>query len=352
MNAPVRYREIEVSGTPAQMGEQLGEEAREKIRGFSAVALERVNKTVAVSRESALVAAGESIEPVRTYSPGMLDEIEGMARSSGVSVPELLLLQIRNQLRPDGDSGCTAFSLSPAVATGSIVGQNWDNDPALDPFTIVLTRRPTGEPAFLSVTQAGLIAYIGVSEAGIGLCMNTLPAPSGDAGVPLYFAIRGIYQATGLAGAAEAVRRARRPIAINALLATPDGPADLEITIDSVHVLADPGTGIVTHTNHCLHPELVHHNESFPELIQSGPRLRRIDALLKEAPKPLTVPVLQDMLRDHHGHPTSICRHANDHPENGFWTSVFSVVIEADAGVMHLSRGFICGSPFESFAMN
>ena len=58
------------------------------------------------------------------------------------------------------------------------------------------------------------------------------------------------------------------------------------------------------------------------------------------------------MLRDHHGHPTSICRHANDHPENGFWTSVFSVVIEADAGVMHLSRGNPCGSPYESYALN
>jgi len=352
MSGPVRYREVEVSGTPVEMGEQLGEAAREEIRGFSAVALERVNKTITVSRESALTTATACIEHVRSYSPAMLAELEGMARSSGVSVPELLLLQIRNQLLPDSDAGCTAFSLSPAVATGSIVGQNWDNDPALDPFTIMLTRRPTGEPAHLTVTQAGLIAYIGVSEAGIGLCMNTLPAPSRATGLPLYFAVRGVYQATGLAGAAEAVRRAPRAIPLNIILATPEGPADLETTIDAVHVLTDSGAGVITHTNHCLHPELVHHNDAFPELIQSGPRLRRIDALLEEAPKPLTVPMLQDMLRDHDGHPTSICRHANDHPGNGFWTSVFSVVIEADAGTMHVSRGNPCSCPYETYTLS
>ena len=39
MSASTRYREIEVRGTPRQMGEQLGEEARDEIRGFDAVAL-------------------------------------------------------------------------------------------------------------------------------------------------------------------------------------------------------------------------------------------------------------------------------------------------------------------------
>ena len=351
MNRPARYREIEVGGTPVEMGEKLGEAAREEIRGFSAVALDRVNKTITVSRESALTTATACIEYIHDYSPAMLAELEGMARSSGVSVPELILLQIRNQLQPDRDAGCTAVSLSPAVATGSIVGQNWDNDPALDPFTIMLTRRPTGEPAHLTVTQAGLIAYIGVSEAGIGLCMNTLPAPSRAVGVPHYFTVRGMYQATGLAGATEAVRRAQRAIPINVILATPEGPADLEITVDAVNVLTDSGSGVVTHTNHCLHPEFVHHNDDFPELIQSGPRLQRINSLLEQAPRPLTVPVLQDMLRDHDGHPTSICRHANDHPDNGFWTSVFSVIIEADAGVMHVSRGNPCTSPYEAYTL-
>ncbi|MFH1570814.1 MAG: C45 family peptidase [Gemmatimonadota bacterium] len=347
-----RYRQIEVSGSPSRMGEQLGEAAREEIRGFNAIALERVNKTVPVSRPRALACAAACVEEVRQYSPAMLAELEGMGRASGVSVPELMLLQIRNQLRPEGDAGCTAFALSPATATGHLVGQNWDNDPALDPFTVVLTRRPEGAPAHLSLTQAGLIAYIGVNDAGLGLCMNTLPAPSRPTGVPHYFTVRAILEARSLKGAVAAVERARRAIPANILLATPQGPADLEVTLDAVHVLTDPAGQLLTHTNHCLHPDLAAINDGFPELIQSRPRQARVAALLAGLPRPVGVAGLQQVLRDHEGYPTSICRHANDHPGDGYWTSVFSVVIEADARRLHASRGNPCCRPYETYALN
>src|SRR6185369_2131399 len=92
-----------------------------------------------------------------------------------------------------------------------------------------------------NVTQAGLIAYIGFSEAGIGACLNTLPAPSRELGVPHYFTLRGIYEARSRDEAAAAVRRAHRAIPANIMLITPQGPADFEITPDEVHVLTDDG---------------------------------------------------------------------------------------------------------------
>ena len=136
-----------------------------------------MNKTVAVSRDAALRLAAASIEPVRGYAPHMLDELEGMADGSGLSLEKIMLLQIRNQFQADTEAGCTAFALSAAATTEgtSVVAQNWDNDPAWDPFTVVLTRRPDGKPASMTVTQAGLIAYIGFNDRGMGLCVNTLP---------------------------------------------------------------------------------------------------------------------------------------------------------------------------------
>ena len=347
-----RYREIEVSGTPHDLGLQLGEAARDEIRGFAAVAMERVQKTIAISPEAALDQARACIPLVAAYASDMLAELEGVAESSGVSLDELMLLQIRNQLRDE--SGCTAFSLDPSITAGnhSIVAQNWDNDPVLDPFTVVLTRRPEGKPAIMDLTQAGLIAYIGLNDRGIGLCMNTLPAPSRPLGVPHYFTVRAIYESDSLEQAADAVGRAERAIPANILLATPQGPADLEVTVDDVHILRDPGTGIVTHTNHCLHPDLVPINEDFPELIESHPRKRRIDALLVDAPRPLQLEDLQNALRDHNGEPRSICRHANDHPETGFWVSVFSVIIEANTQRMHVSRGNPCENDYQTYTLN
>jgi isopenicillin-N N-acyltransferase-like protein len=343
-----RYPEFSVAGSPREMGRQIGEAAREQIRGFCDIALERVNRTVRVSLRSALDVAAASVPLAEAYAPHMVDELRGTAESAGVTLEQLVLLQIRNQLQPD-DGGCTSFSLAGSQGTGRIVAQNWDSDPALDEFTIVLTRRPTGQPAFVSITQAGLIAYIGCSDAGIGLCLNTLPAPSRKLGVPHYFLVRGVYEATTLSGAVQAFERAERAIPANVMLSTPEGPADLEVTLDHVRVLTDPAHRRVTHTNHCRHPDLVPINERFPELIQSHARQAQIDTLLSGDQPSLAE--LQDALRDHSGHPQSICRHTNDDPRFGFWQTVFSVIIEPEAGRLHITRGTPCDHPYEAYAM-
>lgn len=346
-----RYRHIEVSGSPRELGRQIGEAARDEIRGFAAIALERVNKTVRVSRARALDISRRSMDCAAEYAPDMLDELRGMSEAADVALDDMMLLQVRNQLCPEEDAACTGFAIAPrrSAEGRAIAAQNWDNDPALDPFTVVLTRRPAGKPALLNITQAGLIAYIGCNDAGMGVCMNTLPAPSRPVGVPHYFAVRAIYEQTSLDAAVAAVRRADRAIPGNVLLATPQGPADLELTLGQVHVLRDDE--LVVHTNHCLHPELVPINRDFPELIESGPRQRRIEQLLGPEPQ-VSLAQVQAALRDHDRHPHSICRHANEHPQTGFWTSVFSVVIEADQGRMHVSRGNPCTAPYETYSLN
>lgn len=345
-----RYREIVVTGSPREVGRQLGEAARDEIRGFAEIALERVNKTMRVSRERAMLIAARSTEFAHEYSLEMLEELHGIAESSHVPFAELMLLQVRNQLRPDADAGCTSISLAPTGVPkkGAIVAQNWDNDPALDPFTIVLTRKPSGKPALMNLTQAGLIAYIGFNDAGIGLCLNTLPAPSREVGVPHYFTVRGIYESTSLAGAIDAVRRAKRAIPANIMLGTPQGPADLEVTLDEVCVISGE-QGQVTHANHCKHPQLLAVNDDFPELIESYPRQQRIDKLLSEAGAPLSLEAVKTALKDHEGRPRSICRHPNDDPQTGSWQTVFSVIIEPDQQRMHVSRGTPCEHPYETY---
>ena len=354
MTPSSRYREIEVYGTPREMGRQLGEAAGEEIRGFAGIAVERVNKTVSISREQALATASACIPYVADYAPELLAELRGTAESSGVSLDELMLLQVRNQLRnrPDtgspNEGGCTAL----AARRPALVAQNWDSDPALDPYTVVLTRRPLAGPATLTVGQAGLIGYIGCGERGIGVCLNTLPAPSREVGVPHYFIVRRVLEAESLDAAIEAVRSAHRAIPANLILATPQGPADFEILIDDLRVLRpDGGADWLTHTNHCLHPALTGVNERFPELIESRPRKRRIDDLLEQAESGIDIGVAQAALRDHRDEPRSICRHTNDDPRHGFWISVFSVVIEADAGRMLVSRGTPCSNPYEAYRL-
>ena len=353
-SAPPRYREISVHGPPRELGRQIGEAAREELRAFCKIALERVNKTAVVSRTEADDLAASCLQDAEAYNPDLVEELRGMAEAAGLTLDDLMLLQIRNQLTAETEAGCTSLSLAAdkTVVGHGLVAQNWDNDPTLDDFTIVLTRHPEGQPSLTTVTQAGLIAYIGFNTAGLGACLNTLPAPSRARGVPHYFTLRDLYQQDCLEDAVSSIQRASRAIPANIILSTPQGPANLEVTIDAIHVLTDSAAGQLTHTNHCLHTDLLPINDDFPELIQSYPRKDRIDGLLNATSDRYGVESIKDALRDHQDHPRSICRHSNDDPETGFWQTVFSVIIEPAARRMHISRGTPCDRPYEIYELS
>jgi len=141
-----RYREVDVSGPPRELGRQIGEAAREETRGFCEVALERVNKTVSISMDRALDIARRSTQFAEQYRPDLVEELRGTAESAGVTLDDLMLLQVRNQFTPE-HGGCTSLAMQSSAPGRTVVAQTWDNDPLLDEFTIVLTRRPDGRPA-------------------------------------------------------------------------------------------------------------------------------------------------------------------------------------------------------------
>lgn len=348
-NPSSRYREIQASGPPLQIGQQIGEQLREEIRGFCACAFERTVNTIRVSRDQCDLIVEQSTRHAKDYRPDLIEELQGTAEAAGVAFKELMFLQIRNQLIGSDSGGCTSFSV-PIGSGQTIVGQNWDNDPELDRFTVVLTRRPQGKPAYMSCTQAGLIAYIGLNENGIGACVNTLPAPSRPAGVPHYFTLRELFEANSLRGAVLAIDRASRAIPASIMLATPEGAANLEVLVDRVGVEQSDSGGPVVHTNHCTLPPNRRLAESHGDLIQSRARLNRITELV--CLRTESVGQLKTYLADHDGYPTSICRHFNDDPEHGFWKTVFSIVMEPATGTMHVARGNPCESSFESYSLS
>ncbi len=349
--AETRYPEISVSGSPRELGRQIGESTREQIQGFRELATQQVRLHSSVSVESARQIADDSLPFVEEYAPDALEELRGIAEAAGVSLTDLMLLQIRNQLN-FSDTGCTSLSVAADCSSGRIVAQNWDSDPALDAFTVVLTRHPDGKPTFTTITQAGLIAYIGFNAAGIGVCLNTLPAPGRVKGVPHYFTVRKIYESSTLGEAVSAVQSARRAIPANIMMTTPEGPADLEVTMDGVRVLQSDQRGLLTHANHCEHPDLVEINSRFPEMIQSHARKQRIEELVETLPGSEDgIAQIQSALRDHQGYPRSICRHVNDDPETGFWQTVFSVLIEPEQRRMRITRGTPCEHPYEEYGM-
>jgi isopenicillin-N N-acyltransferase-like protein len=203
----------------------------------------------------------------------------------------------------------------------------------------------------MSVTQAGLISYIGMNSAGLAACVNTLPAPSRDVGVPHYFSLRTMFEQTSLAAAVDMLASAHRAIPVNIMMTTPDGPANVEGYIDEVKLLTDES--LLVHTNHCLFPDRKSINDEYPELIQSVPRLQRMTQLLSDLVPDykLTIQQVQLVLADHKNYPRSICRHPNADAQHGFWSTVFSIVMDPTVREMYVSRGNPCEHKFELYEL-
>jgi isopenicillin-N N-acyltransferase-like protein len=76
-----------------------------------------------------------------------------------------------------------------------------------------------------------------------------------------------------------------------------------------------------------------------------------MERLIGQTDRTVTLEDMKRALRDHENHPTSICRHVNDHPVTGYWATTFSVLMETETGLMHVSRGNPCEKPYETYRL-
>jgi isopenicillin-N N-acyltransferase-like protein len=352
-----RFPEFSVSGSPTEIGIAIGEQFRDTIRGLSELVLDRFNRSAVtpVSVADANAIAAGAVPFAEAYIPDAVTELRATAKAAGVPFERVMLINVRSMLSA-GSEGCTSVMIGAQASESGvgIAGQNWDNDPAMEEFSAVITRRPEGKPAFMSWCQPGVIAYMGFSDAGFGVCMNALNGPSRRSGVGWYFLVRSIYEERNLSSVVSRFRGAKRAMTANAAMITPEGPADLEITLDAVEVLQASETETLVHTNHCVHQNLLAYNESYADSIfgQSFDRKSRAEELLsKVTSRKYSVDDVKSILADRQGYPTSINRYPNDNPSNGWQRSVISMIVEPDAGRMYVTRGNPGDNPYELYKL-
>lgn len=110
---------------------------------------------------------------------------------------------------------------------------------------------------------------------------------------------------------------------------------NVEIRPDGVEVFRDEHPDSIVHTNHYLTPEFAEY-ETFT-LPDSLMRLHRMQTLIKENWRTITVDTMKDILADHQGYPAGICRHG----EKGMH-SIAGYIAEPAKGLLHVRRGHGC----------
>lgn len=270
---------------------------------------------------------------IATFRPDLLDELAGIATGADVSEAQIIALNARSELL-SGDTvagECTAVWM----ARHALLGQTWDWRRDLEPLIAVLDIRHGDGHRLLTLSEPGMLAKVGLSSAGIGVCLNFMRAPGALRGVPIHVLLRALLDC-------------RHPDLLNpTLLAAGDnrsghiliGQAEgdgvgLEFTGQDVRRL-EPREGILVHSNHFLAAPI----DPGPGGPDSCSRLQQAEALARSGPRdwPHLLRLLDDTSDP--DHPISVSWRYMPGWNFGPMGTVCAIAMDLRSGTMAIRRG-------------
>ena len=342
---------IVIEGAPRERGIAYGNACRERIRAtidFYRFIFQEEGK---LDWKRALAMAAEFADPIGTFDPDMLAEMEGIAQGAGAPLNEILAINARSELLFLLKSTATEHPACTSLAKVQtdhaeqpiLLAQNWDwYVNTIDNCILLLIKQPP-RPTILQVVEAGLVAKMGMNSSGIGLCTNALVTDGWRIGVPYHAILRGILNAKSMAEAIGAVTKPTRASAANYLIGHRDGFAvDLEASPAHVNILA-PQNGVLVHTNHFVQPNPVN-TDRMPGLwTDSIVRELRARQLCEKWPERIGTADMINVLTDHFDHPGGICTHPCGLIDPDLeWQTNVSLIMDLKKGAMLVSKGPAC----------
>jgi len=351
---------IEASGTHREVGQQIGEAARDLVAQGLAAYEQRFPVLAGFSFAEAVEKAQAYLRPAEDYVPQAVDQIRGLSEGASVPFERLFALNCGEEFTCAADftwprpEHCTSFAL---VAGGRIVsGHNEDWYPDDVACLVVRKVRLTdpggrGVASYLSVGPAHDLPITGITAAGFTSAANTVYFRDERVGVPDNCLLATVLEQSDLDHVRDLVVAAPRARGCNHLLCDASGRIwDLETTAERVAFI--DGTPLFTHTNHYVSPELAPEDATGSE--GSPLRRARAEELLRRGLEAGADPVElgKSVLSDHANRPFSICSHWDDEdPAEDQDVTTASMVWEPAEGRAHIACGQPCSSPYVTYRL-
>ena len=328
---------IEATGSARERGRIHGHAARTRVER-SVATYARLFAYCGIDWAGAQRLGAGYAAVIEAFDPEALEEIRGIAEGSGRHLNEILALNARTEILPPSYPGspserwqdiaaanvaggvpdwgeCTSLAIAPAHSTTgtTLLAQNWDWLGAQRKALVLVRYAETGGGQCVTLTEAGMLAKIGLNSHGFGVCLNILRSKDDGAhpGVPVHVLLRGLLKC---ADVESAVRRAGKLVfggSSNVLCADAAGDsAALEFSPRGLEVVRGE-SGVqraLCHTNHFLAPASAQHQASLSPGLSTVPRLERILELTGAHTGRYSPEDLQRMLRDESDGYLSICR--------------------------------------------
>ncbi len=300
-------------------------------------------------------AVGSACEqPLREWSPQLWEEVGGVAAGAGIDPLDVLALNARTEVLAHARAtlGECSTVVELAGPTGSAVSiQTWDWHAELASGWHL--QRVRGDRyAFVGLTEFGILAKIGVNEAGVGLHFNMLHHRSDASGheagavvggVPVHLIARRVLgQAGSLAEAVEIIESA--PVCASTVLTVVDGSAAVAVEVSPAGAaVVAPENGWLVHTNHFLDSRLATGEGVADEGVTTFDRERLLTERVKGVGRPLDIEGLRRLLDAHDEDGAPVCRHPDGASAIGFRTETLAVIgLDSAARQVQVSAGGPC----------
>jgi len=362
---------VDLPGRPFDDGLAHGRAAAEGVAENVRIYFARFQREARLAPEQTRARARQYLAVIDREAPAYGAAMRGVAEGARLPLDDVVVLNARyeilysqysrlNQTRTRAQGlpagGCTAFAVMPAVsADGHLyLGQNWDWFPAVRGLIQRVARADGFRMA--AFTEAGIVGgKIGMNSDGLGLVINGLLSHRDDWArlrTPFHVRTWRVLHARSVREAVRVVTDEARSCSANFLIGHAGAAAevvDIEAAPEATCALV-PAGGVLAHANHFVDPgRLGVWQPLAEEKTSTYQRGARMHQLLAEgaARRALDAPALMALLRDHGGHPDSVCRHPNPAlPEEERVETVVSVVEDLTARRFYVASGPPCTAPF------
>jgi isopenicillin-N N-acyltransferase like protein len=333
-----------------ERGQIYGQQAKGRIQ-HSVVTYARLFAACGIDWTSACERAMRFEPVIEQVDADLMAELRGMAQGSGQSLGSLMALNCRTEILPptfftdepqlahaalaanraaglpdwladapwDGalkDGECTAMGVTAAASrTGQAwLAQNWDwMGRQREALVLLHTQGPSGQ-SITTLTEAGMLAKIGINQSGFALGLNILRSHRDGTrvGVPVHVLLRHLLDCRSVARARERLHALQTELGLgfgaasNVPCADAEGQAACFEVSPAGWAEVTPTQGVVVHTNHFVCESLL------AEQAPMGPGLSSHNRLSTAGQHALQTPIgqadLERFLRDESDGFLSICR--------------------------------------------
>ena len=378
---------LEVSGSAFERGKSVGQSARAQVSG-SVRCYAALFAACGIDWLAAQQRAAAFHDIVAGCGGGIMEEIEGIALGSGFSINEILALNCRTEILPPSFLGmeavnsdaarrqnaafglfdigeCTSVAVTGArCADGHTrIAQNWDWIGYQRQNVLALrVLRDDPWPSYLTLTEAGILAKIGVNEAGIGVGLNILRATNDRQrmGIPVHIFQRLALDCANVKSVVSLAQSLAFSASSNAILGDASGHVcSLEYSPNGAAPVW-PDHGVVAQTNHFCDAALAPFQAPLTQMLTTEPRLDCANHHITGWPDYIEDTHLQALLRDESGVGFSkaeakfgaICRSPDPSlPTELQVESVFGVIINCNARDMWVAPDVPSKVEFERIAL-